>query len=67
MNKCFEKIYLIVSPIYILQSNSVQQNIADIIAKEKSFIGLEYFWARLKSAPRPPPSAQAESANSRPV
>ena len=47
MNKCFEKIYLIVSPIYILQSNSVQQNIADIIAKEKSSIGLEYFWASL--------------------
>ena len=48
MNKCFEKIYLIVSPIYILQSNSVQQNIADIIAKEKSVISRpEYFWASL--------------------
>ena len=47
MNKCFKKIYLIVSPIYILQSNSVQQNIADIIAKEKNFISLEYFWASL--------------------
>ena len=46
MNKCFEKIYLIVSPIYILQSNSVQQNIADIIAKEKRF-SPEYFWASL--------------------